>query len=103
MKEKICVEIAGIQLNILSEDGRTYVEEVAKNVEEEINEIIKSKKGCTLIEAALFCAMSHLGQGGESTVKVKNLETQIALYQANLNRLKKENEELREKLGYSEY
>ncbi len=102
MKEKICVEIAGIKLNILSEDGRTYVEEVAKTVEDEVFEIIKNKK-CTLIEAALFCAMTHLGQGGESSVKVRNLETQIALYQANLNRLKKENEELREKLGYSEY
>ena len=31
--------------------------------------------------------------------KVKNLETQVALYQANMNRLKKENEELRSKLA----
>ena len=31
--------------------------------------------------------------------EVKNLETQVALYQANLNRLKKENEELRQKLA----
>jgi hypothetical protein len=32
-------------------------------------------------------------------MKVKNLETQVALYQANLNRMRKENEELRSKLA----
>ena len=99
MKEKICVEIAGIKLNILSEDGRTYVEDVAKTVDEEIKDILKNKKGCSLIEAALFMAMTYSSQGGEDSMKVRNLETQIALYQANLNRMRKENEELRTQLS----
>ena len=102
MKEKIYVEIHGIKLGIISEDGREYVESVAKKVEDEIKTILKNKKNCSLIEAAIFCAMSHAGQGGEDSMKVRNLETQIALYQANLNRVKKENEELRQKLGYEE-
>lgn len=103
MKEKIYVEIAGIKLGIVTEDGKEYVEEVANAVEEEVSNILKNNRGCSLVEAALFCAMNHLGQGGQDSIKVRNLETQIALYQANLNRLKKENEELREKLGYGQY
>lgn len=98
MKEKIYVEIAGIKLGIVSEDGREYVEQVAKTVNDEVNAVLKSSKGRTLVEAALFCAMTHVGQGGEDSLKVRNLETQIALYQANLNILKRENEELRAKL-----
>lgn len=102
MKEKIYVEICGIKLGIITEDGREYVENVASKVENEIKEILKNKKNCSLVEAAIFCAMSHSSQGGEDSMKVRNLETQIALYQANLNRMRKENEELRQKLGYEE-
>ena len=35
MKEKIYVEIAGIRLGIVSEEGKEYVEEVAKEIERE--------------------------------------------------------------------
>lgn len=99
MKEKIYVEIAGIKLGIVTEDGKEYVESVASVVNEEIDKILKTKRGCTLIEAALFCALSHCGQGGEDSKKVKNLETQVALYQANLNILRNENEALRAKIA----
>jgi len=98
MKEKIYVEIAGIRLGIVTEDGSEYVKEIAGAVEENVQKMIKSQRNCSLVEASLFCAMSYYSQAKEDAKKVKNLETQVALYQANLNRLKKENEELRIKL-----
>lgn len=98
MKEKIYVEIAGIKLGIVTEEGASYVEGVASEVEAEIKGMIKTKRNCSLVEAALFSAMSYYSRATESEKKVRNLETQIALYQANVNRLKKENEELRAKL-----
>lgn len=99
MKEKVYVEIAGIKLGIITEDGATYVEGIASTVEEQITKMIKAQKNCSLVEAALFSAMSYCSKGEEDAKKVKNLETQVALYQANVNRLKKENDELRAKLG----
>lgn len=98
MKEKIYVEIAGIRLGIVTEEGASYVQEIASAIENEVKEMIKAKKNCSLVEAALFSSMSYYSRATESEKRLKNLETQIALYQANVNRLKKENEELKSKL-----
>jgi hypothetical protein len=98
MKQKIYVEIAGIRLGIVTEEGGEYVEEIAKEIEKRIKSMIVSQKNCSLVEAALFCAMDCYAAGDVDSRKVKNLEAQIALYQANVNRLRKENEELRSKL-----
>lgn len=98
MKEKIYVEIAGIRLGIVSEEGRDYVEGVAKEIDSRINSMIKNQRNCSLVEAALFCAMDCYSTGEGDAKRVKNLEAQISLYQANVNRLKRENEELRSKL-----
>lgn len=98
MKEKIYVEIAGIRLGIVTEEGKAYVESVAKAIEDEIKGMIKAKRNCSLVEASLFTAMNYYSRATENEKKVKNLETQINLYQASLNRQKKENEELRARL-----
>ncbi len=99
MKEKVYVEIAGIKLGIVTEEGVSYVEKIASTVEEQITAMIKAQRNCSLVEAALFSAMSYCSKGEEDAKKVKNLETQVALYQANVNRLKKENDELRARLN----
>jgi len=98
VKEKIYVEIAGIRLGIVTEEGASYVESVATAIENEIKAMIKSKRNCSLVEASLFSAMNYYSRATESEKRLKNLETQVALYQANVNRLKKENEELKSKL-----
>ena len=46
MKEKIYVEIAGIRLGIVTEEGSTYVQGVASAIENEIKTMIKTKKNC---------------------------------------------------------
>jgi len=98
MKEKIYVEIAGIRLGIVTEDGASYVQEIAGAVNDDIKKMLKSQRNCSLVEASLFSSMSYYSRAIEGEKRVKNLETQIALYQANVNRLKKENEELKIKL-----
>lgn len=99
MKEKIYVEINGIKLGIVTEDGREYVEGIAKELEKQVSDIMKSQRSCTLVEASLFTAMSLLSKSQEDDKKMKNLETQLALYQVNVNRLRTENEELRTRLS----
>ncbi|MBQ7225937.1 MAG: cell division protein ZapA [Clostridia bacterium] len=99
MKEKIYVEIKGIRLGIITEDGREYVESIVKQLEEQLNGVMGGQRGCTLIEAALFAGLSLQSKSVEDDKKIKNLETQLTLYQANVNRLKAENEELRTRLA----
>ena len=99
MKEKIYVEINGIKLGIVTEDGREYVERIAKEVEAQLSDMMRAQRSCTLVEASLFTTMSLHSQCEENEKKIKNLETQLAIYQANVSRLKIENEELRTRLA----
>ncbi len=98
MKEKIYVEINGIKLGIVTEDGAEYVEKIAEELREKIDAIIKAQRNCTLIEASLFTALNLQSKSDEDDKKIKNLETQLTLYQANVNRLRLENEDLRTRL-----
>lgn len=99
MKEKIYVEINGIKLGIVTEDGEAYVQNIVRSVQEQINQMTGAQKGCTLIEAALFTALNLQSKCEENDKRIKNLETQVSLYQSNVNRLRIENEELKEKLS----
>lgn len=99
MKEKIYVEINGIRLGIVTEDGAEYVEKIANDLQNQLNGMIKAQRNCTLIEAALFTAMSLQSKCSEDDKKIKNLEAQLAIYQAQVSRLRVENEELRTRLS----
>ncbi|MBO5313539.1 MAG: cell division protein ZapA [Clostridia bacterium] len=99
MKEKIYVEINGIKLGIVTEDGAEYVEQIARDVESKLQAMLKGQKNCTLLEASLFTTMSLHSKSLEDDKRIKNLETQLALYQANVHRLRVENEELRTRLA----
>ena len=98
MKEKIYVEINGIKLGIVTEDGAEYVDNIAEELREKIDAIIRAQRNCTLIEASLFTALNLQSKSDEDDKKIKNLETQLTLYQANVNRLRLENEDLRTRL-----
>ena len=99
MKEKIYVEINGIRLGIVTEDGAEYVEKIANELQEQLNAMMKAQRSCTLIEASLFTAMSLQSKCSEDDRRIKNLEAQLAIYQAQVNRLKIENDELRTRLS----
>ena len=98
MKQKIYVEIAGIRLGIVSEEGEEYVSNIAKEIYSRIKAMTSSQKKCSLIEASLFCAMDCYSTAEAEAKKLKNLEAQLSMYQTNVSRLKKENEELRSRL-----
>ena len=99
MKEKIYVEINGIRLGIVTEDGGDYVEKIASELQAQLDKMMSAQRKCTLIEAALFTAMSLQSKCHEDDKKIKNLEAQLAIYQAQVNRLRIENEELRTRLA----
>lgn len=98
MKEKFYVDIGGIRLGIVSEEGKEYVDYIAKTVNDKMNAMTSSQRNCSLVEAAIFCAMDFYSTLDNNDKKIKNLEAQVALYQVNVNRLKRENEELLAKL-----
>lgn len=97
--EKYDIEIAGIAMTVKTDENEDFVGYVVSEIDRKIDEMTSKNMRCSKMEAALLCALDYCSEGVRLSKKVKNLEAQVALYTANVNRLKSENAELQQKLG----
>lgn len=95
MKERYSIEIADIQLTILSDEPKEYVESTVAHLDETIRDMTVKNKRCSKLDAAILCALDFYSEKTKADKKIKNLEAQISLYEANIRRLKEEAEQLR--------
>ncbi len=89
-KQRYNLEIAGIQLSILSDESEEFVTELVAKLDEEITNLTVHNKRCAKIDAAILIALDALGEKTKLEQKLKNLEAQVALYEANLRRQRAE-------------
>lgn len=85
-KRKYDVEIAGIQLSILSDESEEFVKDLVKKLDAQITKLTVHNKRCAKIDAAVLIALDALGEKTKLEKKLKNLEAQIALYEADFRR-----------------
>ncbi len=97
--EKYDIEIAGIAMTVKTDENEDFVTYVVNELDNRINTMTKKNIHCSKTEAALLSALDYCCEKIRLEKKVKNLEAQVALYTANVNRLKAENQELRENLA----
>lgn len=90
MKQKYTVEVADIQYTLLSDDSEDFVKSVVSVVDERIREMILKNKRCSKLDAAVLCAIDYCGANMQAQKRIKNLEAQVALYAANVERLRDE-------------
>ncbi len=90
MKQKYNLEIAGIQLSILSDESEDFVKELVANLDTQITDLTVHNKRCAKIDAAILIALDAMGEKIKLEKKLKNLEAQVALYEANLRRQRAE-------------
>ena len=90
MKEKYSIEIADIQLTILSDEPEEFVYATVNRLDEQVRDLTVKNKRCSKLDAALLCALDFLGEKTKCDKKIKNLEAQISLYEANIKRLRSE-------------
>ena len=95
MKERYSIEIADIQLTILSDEPKDFVESTVAHLDETIRDMTVKNKRCSKLDAAILCALDFYSEKTKADKKLKNLEAQISLYEANIRRLKEEAEQLR--------
>ncbi len=88
MKQKYEIEIADVQLSILTDESEEFVKDIVSRLDTLIRTLTVQNKRCAKIDAALLCALDALGEKVKLEKKIKNLETQISLYEANLRRLR---------------
>ena len=97
-KKKYSVKIADVDMNIITDEREDIVMRLVSLLDSEIKGITAQSRNYSKIDAAILVALDHASNRLKAEKRVRNLEAQIALYQVNVNRLKRENEELQAKL-----
>lgn len=92
MKQKYSITIAGITVNLVSNEQEEYVNGLVRLLDQRINEMVMSNKHCSKAEAILFCAIDYFDD------KIKN-SLRFQRMQEKIDKLTRENEQLRATLG----
>ena len=90
MKERYNVEISDIHLTIISDEPEEFVNSTVEKISERVNDLIVHNKRCSKLDAALLCALDYCGELAKAERRIRNLEAQISLYDANLKRMREE-------------
>ncbi len=96
-KRKMAVEIAGVSLTLVTDESDSFVETVVAQVSERMEAMLAGgiRTGTSTLDAALLCALDSVGERLKAEKRVRTLEAQIALYEANLRSMKEEVDTLR--------
>lgn len=91
-KRKIRIEIAGVNLMLVTDEDDTFVENVVAQVNEKMEAILRGgiRSGTSTMDAALLCAIDSVGDRLKAEKRVRNLEAQLSLYEVNMRNMKEE-------------
>lgn len=95
MNQRYTITVAGIQMNVVTEESPEAVEAVVGIIDRKIREIHLQSNRCSKTEAALLCALDYCSDKIKAQRKVKKLEAQMAEYELRISELEEELEKLR--------
>lgn len=97
IKRKITVEIAGVNLTLVTDENSSFVDSVVAQVNDRMESILAGslRTGICTMDAALLCAIDSMGERLKAETRMRNLEAKLSLYEVNIRNLKEELDKLR--------
>lgn len=89
-KKRYELEIADVEMAIISDEREEFVARLATDLDNGIRALLKANKRCSKLDAAILCALDYASDKIKAEKRVRNLEAQVALYDANIRRLREE-------------
>lgn len=86
MKERFNIEIAGIGFSIVSDDGKDFVRQTESALSASVEKLLKHNKSLSKLDAVAIVALDYCGELIKAESKIKNLEAQIEILEANMQR-----------------
>ncbi len=97
-KRKVDLNIAGIQMSLITDESEAHVAGITRRMDEKMTALLSNVK-LSKLDAALLCALDFCSDKIVAEKRLRNLEAQVSLYEVNLRRLKNEVTALKNKLG----
>ncbi len=95
MKQKFTITIADTEMNVITDEAPEFVDELVGILDRKIREINTASRRCSKNEAALLCALDYCADKLKMQKRVRTQDAEMALKNAQINRLTAENEKLR--------
>lgn len=98
MKQKYTITLAGVTMNVVSDESPEAVDSLVRLVDRKVLEITGGGMQCPKVEAALLCALDYCSERIKAQRKLKAMETRLASAELAAEELESENESLRQEL-----
>ncbi|MBQ5778071.1 MAG: cell division protein ZapA [Oscillospiraceae bacterium] len=98
MKNAINVNIAGVELRLLSGENEEYTRRVAAHVDTKVGEVLKAGS-VSIVEAALLSAINISDEYYKALETAENLRTQLRDYLEDGSRMKSEIADLKREIS----
>ena len=98
MSQRYTITLAGMPMNIMTDESPEAVEAIVGIIDRRMREINLKSNRCSKTEAALLCALDYCSDKIKSQRKVKKLEAMIAEYELKISELEEEISELEARL-----
>lgn len=95
MKQRYTITIADTEMNVVTDESPDFVDEIVGILDRKIREINTACRRCSKNEAALLCALDYCSDKIKMQKKVRTFDAEMALKNAQINRLTAENEKFR--------
>lgn len=86
MKQSYNIEVAGVQLNIVSSDGAEFVEKTVAELESSVQSVLRVGKNYSKLDAIILSALDYCGEFRKAEDKIRNLEAQIEILEARIQK-----------------
>lgn len=98
MKQKFTINLLDMPVSIVSDESEESVKALAAKLNERVKNVMWKSRQVTKTEAALFTALEYLSDFEGAKARADKAEAQLALYSANIVRLREENDRLTKKV-----
>ena len=85
-KKRYNIQIAGIQFTVLSDEPEDFVLSTVDMLDRRVSDLFVHNKRCSKLDAAILCALDEMSERRKAEKKIRNLETQISLYEARMKK-----------------
>ncbi|MBQ1956252.1 MAG: cell division protein ZapA [Clostridia bacterium] len=113
MKQKFRINVADIEINVVTEESKQFVDDVVGVIDRRMREINRKSRLCSKTEAALLCALDLCAEkqkyrsiiadleaeNEELTRNAETLSRKLEKREADYTKIKRENDIMRDLLG----